>query len=166
MDLSILNKHVFDLTNQEREKRHSPTLAQNSILEKASKLHSENMVKHNFYSHTDWNNSTFFSPQKRIIYYGGNFQTLGENIYKYHPFQFEKELLLPPFGMSFSFGKPTQVLSEFDLATALVRGWMNSWGHRRNILYKGYKYLGVGSKLAIHSENSKCFIYCTQNFGG
>ena len=46
------------------------------------------------------------------------------------------------------------------LAKNLVDGWMNSPGHRANILHSGFKYLGVG--IARSGDS----VYATQNFGG
>lgn len=44
---------------------------------------------------------------------------------------------------------------------ALANGWYNSEGHRKNILNKTYKYIGVGF---AYSETSAYKYYSTQNF--
>ena len=46
------------------------------------------------------------------------------------------------------------------LAKNLVDGWMDSPGHRANILNAQLRHIGVG---VAHSDN---YIYATQNFGG
>ncbi len=44
---------------------------------------------------------------------------------------------------------------------ALANGWYNSKEHRKNILNKGFKYLGIGF---AYNENSTYKYYSTQNF--
>ncbi len=39
-----------------------------------------------------------------------------------------------------------QIQSDRDLARALHRTWMNSPGHRKNILTSGFKKVGIGVK--------------------
>ncbi len=45
---------------------------------------------------------------------------------------------------------------------AAFRAWMNSPGHRRNIEYAGFRFMGVG---AVHRRGSVYGWYWTQNFG-
>ncbi len=45
----------------------------------------------------------------------------------------------------------------------VMKAWMNSEGHRKNILNCQFKYLGVG---VAEGQGSKYGIYWTQNFGG
>lgn len=44
---------------------------------------------------------------------------------------------------------------------ALANGWYNSEGHRKNILNKGFKYLGIGF---AYNQSSGYKYYSTQNF--
>ncbi|HET8595819.1 MAG TPA: CAP domain-containing protein [Intrasporangium sp.] len=46
-------------------------------------------------------------------------------------------------------------------AAAVMQAWMNSPGHRANILNCGYRYLGVG-----HVTGGSYGHYWTQDFGG
>jgi uncharacterized protein YkwD len=45
---------------------------------------------------------------------------------------------------------------------AVVRAWLNSPGHRRNIETAAYRYIGVG---AVHRASSVYGWYWTQDFG-
>ena len=56
-------------------------------------------------------------------------------------------------GENIAAGQPT--------AASVVKAWMNSPGHRANILNCGYRYLGVGHATGGYYGN-----YWTQNFGG
>ena len=50
------------------------------------------------------------------------------------------------------------VSSNEDVAIAMVAGWMNSAGHRANILNSNYDYIGVGV------ARDESVYYLTQNF--
>jgi uncharacterized protein YkwD len=45
---------------------------------------------------------------------------------------------------------------------AVFRAWLNSPGHRRNIEYAGFRFMGVG---AVHRTGSVYNWYWTQDFG-
>ena len=44
----------------------------------------------------------------------------------------------------------------------MFRSWLNSPGHRRNIEYSGFRYIGIG---AVHRSGSVYGWYWTQDFG-
>jgi uncharacterized protein YkwD len=44
----------------------------------------------------------------------------------------------------------------------VMRAWLNSPGHRRNIETAAYRYIGVG---AVHRSRSTYGWYWTQDFG-
>jgi uncharacterized protein YkwD len=50
-----------------------------------------------------------------------------------------------------------------SFARALVESWMNSAGHRKNILLKEAEYLGV-SCMGAAAESGMPVFYCTQVF--
>jgi len=45
------------------------------------------------------------------------------------------------------------VAAGYPTASAVMRGWMNSAGHRRNILHPGFKDIGVG--LATSDDGTR-----------
>ncbi|MFN8353671.1 MAG: CAP domain-containing protein [Spirosomataceae bacterium] len=162
MDIQLINEAVFNLTNQERIKHRLPAFLPDLSLAKAATLHSDNMVKDNFYSHTDWKNRGLRTPQDRIIQSGGKFSFLGENIAKGPCFDFVGGVTFPQlFGIQFGLGSATKALTPMEFAIKMVEGWMKSSGHRANILHKEFRFLGVGTSLNNHSYG-----LCTQNFGG
>jgi uncharacterized YkwD family protein len=73
---------------------------------------------------------TYGSPFTMMQHFGLKFSAAGENI---------------------AYGQPT--------AAAVMNAWMNSAGHRANILSPSYTYIGVGA-----AKNSKGTIYWTQEF--
>jgi uncharacterized protein YkwD len=52
--------------------------------------------------------------------------------------------------------------NETDIARGLVSQWMNSTGHRENILRPFWESEGIG--VAIEDVNGKTRVYATQNF--
>lgn len=73
---------------------------------------------------------TYGSPFTMMQHFGLRFSAAGENI---------------------AYGQPT--------AASVMNAWMNSAGHRANILNPAYTYIGVGA-----AKNSKGVIYWTQEF--
>lgn len=113
-----MEKEIFRLTNAEREKRNLLPFKPHPMVKKIARLHSANMVIHNFYSHTDHRG---WGPSRRKqAHFPHILGAVGENIAR------------------------TSGLSATGLAKRLVGMWMRSPGHRRNILHEKYNYLGVG----------------------
>ena len=56
-------------------------------------------------------------------------------------------------------GVAENVAAGYGTPAAVMDGWMNSSGHKANILNCGYKHIGVGVK-----KSSKGTLYWTQNF--
>ena len=134
MDMQQLSAHIFTLTNAERAKAGLPLLTESKQLDTLALMHSDNMIKHRFYSHTDHEG---FGPQERKAKYARGFiASMGENIISASILGNEKEM-----------------------AATLVQAWMRSPGHRANILSRQYTHLGVGSTLKEGKE-----VYATQNF--
>ena len=52
--------------------------------------------------------------------------------------------------------------NETSIARGLVRGWMNSTGHRENILTPDWETEGIGVAIASTSQGKR--VYVTQNF--
>lgn len=107
------------LVNVERTKRGLPKLKANKKLEKAATKYARLMVSRQFFDHVSPGGST---PVKRIKATGYMSGALGWSV-----------------GENLAWGTG-------DLATPknIVRSWMNSPGHRANILRRGFRELGMG----------------------
>jgi hypothetical protein len=124
---------IWHLTNGEREKLRLAPLKYDEGLADLSRLHSENMLQYNFFAHKDQLGDQVGDRQK-----------------KYYPC-----LLVSSIGENLAFHQnSTLTFSPEDV----VDGWMNSSGHRANILSKDFTYIGVG---IIISDDK---LYSTQNF--
>ena len=142
VDYPLFSACIFYATNLEREKYKRPIFLHSSALEKAAQKHSENMVDYNFYSHTSKVRGEK-TMQDRLKLVGIENAYMAENIYNF--------FLIDP--------------SYWSMAKGLVDGWMNSKGHRANILDKNQKYLGCGVKYYPNEEWPDYFhVKSTQNF--
>jgi len=132
LETACISKLVLHLTNRERLQRGLPALRPHWKLDRVAQFHSSNMAASGFFAHEDPHGR---SPQQRMtLLYPNLLGGVGENI---------------------------AVLSRYaqeELARLAVDGWMNSPGHRKNILSDSYSHLGVS--LAASRDR----IYLTQSF--
>ena len=142
IDYDLLNASIFFATNIQRVKYKRKPFEFSKALYHAAQEHSEDMVKYNFYSHTSKvkGKKTMSDRLNRV---GISNAYMAENIY------------------NFFLNNPTY----WSLAEGLVEGWMNSKGHKANILNRDYRYLGCGSKYYFNKDWPDSFyVKSTQNF--
>lgn len=142
IDYPLLNAAIFYATNLQRTKYKKTPFIFSKYLTKAAQDHSEDMVEYNFYSHTSKvKGKKTMSDRLKLVGISNAF--LAENIF------------------NFFLKSPTY----WSLAQGLVNGWMESKGHRANILNKNYEYLGCGSKYYFNKDWINYFyVKSTQNF--
>lgn len=128
-----VEEFVVQGMNAERVKNGLATLAVDSKLTPIARAHSQDMLINNYFSHTGLSGCTVSC---RLNNAGYGWQSYGENIYSMSGY----------------------TLSASDTANKIVTGWMNSPGHRANIL--GTKFTKVGVGIAM--EGTK--IYATSDY--
>jgi hypothetical protein len=128
--LSSIEQQIVDLVNQERQSRGLPALQVNLALAAAAQRHSTNMARVEEMAH-ELDGVTLPTPGTRIDYVGYNWSTWGEN-----------------------------VAYNFRSAESVMTAWMNSSGHRANILNANFTEIGVGVRYSSGGEP-----YYTQVFG-
>lgn len=128
--LASLERRVFDLVNQERVRAGKPALVWLDRVATVARYHSTNMASNGFFSHVD--------PQGRRS--GKRADQLGVSDWK-------------------QIGENIAWLSGSDPAARVVRSWMQSPGHRDNILNGGYRESGIGLSIAADGK-----YYFTQVF--
>ena len=116
--LTANEQEMFKLHNQARSQNGVQELCVDSRLVKAARLHAQDMIENDYFSHTSQDGR---GPGDRISAQGYKWRTYGENV---------------AYG-SGSYGTPQNV---FD-------GWMNSEGHRANILSSNFKDVGIGEAI-------------------
>mgnify|MGYP002529678999 CR=1 FL=1 len=165
-DLELLNATIFHLTNKEREKRKLEPLIYSAALRNAAQLHSEQMRDLKFFSHTNRKRKAFASHTDRIRYFGRRFPFTGENIHKVSAVKVKYHSARNLTNVKAHYS--VTPLTYLELARSIVKGWMQSSGHRANILDKDYKYLGCGNALPLSTTSRGRWMYTlsTQNFAG
>ncbi|MDG1238624.1 MAG: CAP domain-containing protein [Flavobacteriales bacterium] len=142
INYKLLNAAIFYLTNKQRVKYKRKPFIYSASLEKAAQEHSQDMVKYNFYSHTSKVKGKK-TMSNRLNLVGISNAYMAENINNF----------------------PTLNPTYFNVAKGLVDGWMNSKGHKANILNKEYVYLGCGTFYYYDSKWPNYFnLKSTQNF--
>lgn len=106
---------VYQQINQVRQQDGLKTLKKNDRLAEVARRYSQQMADHEFFSHTGVDGTTVAD---RVVAQQITFQIVGENLY-----------------MGTNIRKP---------AENAVEGWMNSPGHRENILRPVYAETGIG----------------------
>ncbi len=132
-DPSVLAHRVVELVNQEREKNGLLPLKWNDSLAAAGAAYAKDLATRNFFAHNSPEGSTPVSRARDAGYpaYGWGNLYVGENLAR---------------------GFPT--------AEGAMQGWMNSEGHRNNLLNPKYRETGVG--VAVASSGA---IVIAQEFG-
>jgi len=128
-----MENQVKTLIDEQRALYGKPALQWNETLRTVARNHSQDMVNRNFFSH---NNPDGLSPGDRVTNAGVTYSAVAENI--------------------------AQNQGYSDPGQQAVTGWMNSEGHRNNILDAnnyGYSQTGVG--IALKSDGT---YYFTQVF--
>lgn len=130
--LSEFEQEIFDITNAFRVRNDLKPLIWNNDLANTARKHSTDMGERNYFDHTSPEGDTV---SERMTKAGlmSTLRTYGENI-----------------------------SAGYDNAFEAMAGWINSQGHRNNILLSGYTSLGVG---AIYNAKGDYKVYYAQNFG-
>lgn len=151
-----LEQRVHELINAQRKANGSPELAWDDELSKIARAHSEDMAKRNYFKHINPEGQT---PMKRAEAAGYKVcQLMAENIYQNNLYSRVIEERKR---------KTTEKTYIWDsvekIATTTTKGWMDSPGHRQNILDKNYAREGIGVAIAEDDDGK---VYVTQMFCG
>lgn len=166
-DKKLMNAALFYATNEYRASKRKHLFTYNEVLENSAQLHSNNMLKNDFFSHTDKNNKELKTPILRIRKSGGtDFTSVSENLI------YSNVLVLGKNGEFFERnttlidkqGNPLVTYTYASLARQMVADWNDSKGHRANL--KGaFDFLGCGVSEIKTLKNGLKVVYATQNFG-
>ncbi|MGI0027812.1 MAG: CAP domain-containing protein [Nitrosopumilaceae archaeon] len=155
--ISELEQKIHVLINVERQKNGLQPVSFDNTLERAAIMHSQDMATRNYFEHDSPEGQTFSDrftqvgfhceiPITDITYSEGS-----ENIYQGNLYN----------SIQYVDGIPVYYdWNDMDkLANQTVEGWMNSSGHRQNILTSYHQAEGIG--IAIASDDK---VYVTEDF--
>ena len=138
--LNEKERKAFVLHNQIRRDRDLRPFCVHPKLQKAARAHSQDMIERDYFSHDTKGGATFEERMKKFGYTpdGYGYYSVGENI---------------AYG-SGTFGEPDSIM----------RGWMNSDGHRHNILNGRFREVGIGTYTGTWQGHDGVSMY-TADFG-
>ncbi len=152
-----LERRVHELTNKQREKNKAGVLRLDEELSRIARGHSADMARRRFFAHVNPDGKDATARGKRAGYVcrkvdGTSFtEGLAENIYQ---------------GSLYSSIRITGTSQAYDwysfddLAEEPVKGWMNSPGHRRNILDRNFGGEGIGIAIDDQGKVLVTQVFC------
>ncbi len=143
---NVVERSVLHYTNKERARFGLRPLKADRHLTRSASAHSRWMARTGKFSHEGGGNSNP-SDRARGAGYG---EGAGENIW----------WVSSQSGRGRTWKSRFHWNGDWELGKAAVISWMNSPGHRANILKSDYRHLGVGV-----AKNKRGAYYLTQNFG-
>jgi len=137
-------QEVFDLVNQERQNAGRSPLEWCDGLADLARCHSHDMCDRGFFDHV---NPEGEDPTDR--------GRAG------HAGQFTCDPIVPnPY-----YGIAENIAYGYNSPQSVMQAWMNSRGHRANILNGNYTHIGVGNCGTDLQGHTGCGTHWTQNFG-
>ena len=136
-DYLLLDAALFFMTNEERSKVGIPPMRYHKFLEVAAYNHSLKMATTDFYSHYNSIDTSRYRPDDRGKIAGITNPHIAENIAQEYP---------------------KKGSTYMQIAASFISQWMNSPGHKENILSKKGRQMGAGT---YYIDNK---IYGTQAF--
>lgn len=132
--IAEMEAEILRLTNEERAAQGLSALASDTKLHGIAALHSEDMLANDYFEHEDPNGC---SSSCRATNAGYRWRAIGENIYMMSGYR----------------------IDPAKMAAQVVAGWMDSPGHRANILGTSFVESGVG--VSIEGKD----VYVTAVYG-
>jgi uncharacterized protein YkwD len=143
-----LEQKIHQLVNFERKVVERTALEWDDQLAKLAQAHSEDMAKRKYFKHVTPEGLT---PMKRAEAAGYNAcQLMGENIYQNNLYS---RVITEKKRTTYDWNSIDQI------ASTTVKNWMQSEGHRQNLLEKNYTKEGIGVAIDEADEGK---VYITQ----
>ena len=171
IDYPLLHAAIFFVTNETRVKNKRPPLRFALELERAAYHHSKRMVEQNFFSHENPRDQARKTSQQRAELAGIKNPMLAENIATHFGIQYKANAPIYPVDRlkgTFSYTPDGPLIpphTYLSFAEAIVKQWLDSPGHRANILHREAVQLGCGAYFyhdrAFHNMPK---FKATQNF--
>ena len=171
LDPALLGAAIFHETNIRRSKAGKNRLGYDLRLEKAARMHAQSMANGRYLSHTNPHQKSLRTPKDRAQRAGYDPRYISENVATHFDIQYKNGTAfyrLPKGAKGrFSYqpkGKPIPSHTYRTFARSLLNQWMNSTGHRHNILSELPVQMGAGCAAAAADDEMNT-LYCVQMFG-
>ncbi len=149
VDIVLLEQLIHEEINKVKRANGLPLLSKDRTLRNAATDQNNYQIRKGDLSHTQ-GNAGKQTLKDRISFYGGGFQATAENVI-YEGFIIrttgtQREIIAPTYR---------------EQAKKMVKSWMDSPGHRKNIMNPNYDQ--VGTAVGYHGELHA--VFSTQVFG-
>ncbi|PSP74798.1 CAP domain-containing protein [Halobacteriales archaeon QS_3_64_16] len=157
IDRAATERYIHQYINEERTERGLEPLEFDTELREVARYYSDRMAREGFFAHTAPDGDTLadrydrFEYDCRVAIDDGRVATGGENL----AYTFYDAPVRTDSGMEV-------YDSERELARGIVDGWMNSTGHRENLLRPYWEGEGIG--VYATEEEGRLRVYATQHF--
>ena len=140
ISLKADERRAFLLHNKIRRDRDLRAFCVHPKLQRAARAHSKDMIRRDYFSHNTKGGGSFSKRLKRFGYTpkGFKYYTVGENI---------------AYG-SGPRGEPKRIM----------RSWMKSRGHKKNIVNRKFREIGIGTYTGTYKKLKGVTMY-TADFG-
>lgn len=149
-----IERIIMNLVNKERKKYKLVEFKSNYGLIHLSRNHSRAMARKG----KIWHGENVYYASKYLSFGESKFIKFLSLFFNFNRGCSGENVAMMSRGNVKGFKKP--IKSDHDIASALHKSWMNSPGHRKNILNKNFDKLGIGVK------NKGNGFYATQVFYG
>ncbi|HMJ65729.1 MAG TPA: CAP domain-containing protein [Candidatus Binatia bacterium] len=165
----LLDAAVFHETNRRRQERGLPALAYHDKARTMAQIQARAMAKGRFVEHTNpERDKGTLADRAKFVGLRPRFaaenvaSTFGRRYKSGQPFYTREEGGRKIYSYEPN-GKPIPIHTYLSFAEDLVDSWMQSPGHRENILHKTPQYLGCACELSRDATAMETF-YCAQVF--
>jgi uncharacterized protein YkwD len=172
LDPALLSSAIHEQTDLRRRKEGKPRLERDARLDEAARMHAAAMARHNYLSHTDPHRSERRTPADRARLAGFRPRFLAENVATHFAIQYESGRKVIPVntrdGTRFSYrpgAPPIPPHTYGSFAASLLDSWMESPGHRENILSDDPNFFGSGCSARSAGQDQIPKLFCVQLFG-
>lgn len=158
LDSNLAEKKIHEYVNDQRQANGLDPLAFDDELAAIARYHSKDMAERGYFAHTSPDGMDFgdryskFGYDCRVSISSQRYATGGENIAKTYAFTRVQR----------DDGPVVVYENEDELARGVVNQWMQSPGHRENLLGEYWENEGIGVYVA--EEDGEVAVHVTQNF--
>lgn len=158
LSIPLLELRIHDLINTERIQSQLRPLELNERLSKIARDHSQDMASRGFFDHVnpDGKSATARAiagkfPCRKDLFNGNYTIGVSENIFQNNLYS----------KVMFYQGRTTYQWNSLDeIARTTVKGWMESPGHRANIMNRSTETSGVGIAISSHDQVLITQLFC------
>ena len=147
-------------SNQARKTHNRRTLIIDAILNKAAQRYADTLSRSPYFSHTNHLSIFGRTPLARVLLAGGSKATTAENLIKFPildiPVRHHRLVVMDKERSRYRRPNeegPIAHHTEKSAALTAIQSWLDSPGHRKNLLYPSMTHIGCGSSLLINASN-------------